>query len=144
MRQRAWIVASKKDQTTVSYIHGFLQRAALALVLGVGLTATAGAHHSYAMFDKNKPLTVAGTVTKIEWKNPHAYLVVSAAAADGQMQRYLLEASSPNELLRWGWKANTVKVGDKVTVDLFMLKNGKPGGLLFKLTTKDGAVYHAH
>ncbi|MEP7310989.1 MAG: DUF6152 family protein [Pseudomonadota bacterium] len=122
----------------------FVKGAAIAAVLACTPLAPASAHHSYSMFDKNKPLTISGVVSRVEWKNPHTYFVVDAPAPDGKMQRYLLEGSSPNELIRWGWKPNTIKVGDKVTVDLYLLRDGRPGGLFFKLTTAAGAVFHAH
>lgn len=102
------------------------------------------AHHSYAMFDKNKKITIKGVVSKIEWTNPHVSVFVKTIDSKGKTVTYWLECSSPNELKRWGWKINSVKQGEKVTVELFALKDGRAGGLLYKLTGPDGKQYHAH
>lgn len=101
------------------------------------------AHHSFAMFDQTKPLTIKGTVGKLQWRNPHTYLSIKVKDASGKTMDYVLEGSSPNELLRWGWKLDSVKVGDIVTVQIYPLRDGRPGGLLFKVTTADGKSYHA-
>lgn len=126
----------------------FTAKAALALglsaIAATGPGVPVSAHHSYAMFDRKQPLTLTGRVTQVQWKNPHAYVFMEARGPDGVTRRYLLECSSPNELVRWGWKANTVKSGDIITADLYMLRDGRPGGLLFKMTTADGKAYHAH
>src|SRR5689334_21860025 len=74
------------------------------------------AHHSFAMFDKNNPTKVKGTISKVEWMNPHAYLFVDVVGEGGATRQYAIECSSPNELKRFGWKASSVKVGDTVTV----------------------------
>ena len=118
--------------------------AGLVAVAAVGPSLPTSAHHSYAMFDRNKPLTLTGRVMQVQWQNPHAYVFLEASGPDGVTRRYLLECSSPNELVRWGWRANTVKSGDIITADLYMLRDGRPGGLLFKMTTADGTAYHAH
>jgi hypothetical protein len=110
----------------------------LALSLGAGQEAVA--HHSFAMFDKTRFLTIKGTVRKIEWANPHAYLHVEVPEGNGESKQYSIECSSPNELSRWGWKINTVKVGDQVTVALYPLRNGERGGLLFSVTLANGTV----
>jgi len=89
----------------------FLRAAGLALAILA--TVPAEAHHSFAMFDKTKLVSIKGSVSKVEWTNPHAYLFVVNPAAPTKI--YAFECSSPNELNRWGWKANTIKVGDTVT-----------------------------
>ena len=82
--------------------------------------------------------TVAGTVTKFDWTNPHVYIELAVADAKGGTGRYTIECASPNVLTRVGWKFNTVKVGDKVSALINPLRNGQPGGMLETLTTPDG------
>ncbi len=112
------------------------------MLVFVGLAASqyAQAHHSFAMFDQSKFSTVKGTVRKIEWANPHTYLYVEVPDSNGGSVLYAIECASPNILNRWGWKINTVKVGDQVTVGLYPLRNGERGGLLFSVTLANGTV----
>ena len=104
----------------------------------------ASAHHSFAMFDKNHFITKEGTVSRIEWANPHVYLFVAVADEHGATKTYALEGSSPNELSRWGWKKNTLNVGELVSVGFFPLRDGRPGGLIFSVTQADGVVLKAN
>src|ERR671937_797245 len=92
---------------------------AVTVVAGLFLaTATAMAHHSFAAeFDANQPINLKGTVTKIEWMNPHTYFYIDVAEQDGQTVNWGLEMGSPNGLMRAGWTRNTLKVGDVVTVE---------------------------
>ena len=81
-------------------------------------TATAIAHHSFAAeFDANQKLELKGTVTKIEWMNPHTYFYIDVAEPDGSTVNWGLEMGSPNGLMRAGWTRNTLKVGDIVSVE---------------------------
>jgi Family of unknown function (DUF6152) len=93
--------------------------AALAVVVGFALgTASAMAHHSFAAeFDAGQPINLKGTVTKIEWMNPHTYFYIDVAEPSGQTINWGLEMGSPNGLMRAGWTRNTLKVGDVVTVE---------------------------
>ena len=96
------------------------------------------AHHSFAMFDAVNRITLEGTVTKFEWTNPHAYIELDVADPSGGVKHYTIECASPNVLTRVGWKFNELKAGDKVTLLVNPLKNGKNGGMLERATLADG------
>jgi hypothetical protein len=87
------------------------------------LAISAYAHHPFAAeYDWKKPVTLTGTVTKIEWTNPHAYLYMDANDPNGQMQHWTLEMGSPAALTHAGWDRNMLKMGDQITVDGWLSK----------------------
>jgi hypothetical protein len=101
--------------------------AALALVL---LTAAAArAHHSFeAEYDSRRPITLTGVVTKVDWINPHAYVFIDAKGTDGTVKNYRVEMGPPYALVRGGWKRDTLKIGDTVTVEgAAIAKDGSNG-----------------
>ncbi len=113
-------------------------RTLCVLVVGA-LTSVPGgawAHHSFAMFDQTKQVSVTGTVRDFEWTNPHAFIEVE----DAQGKTWGIELNSPNNLVRQGWKRDVMKPGDKVTVTLNPLRDGRPGGLFNAVTLPDGRV----
>jgi hypothetical protein len=88
--------------------------AAIAMVLGA---ATARAHHSVAAeFDASKPITFKGTIKKVDWTNPHIYTSVETKTPDGKSIVYRVEGGPPNSLFRQGWRKDSLKVGQEVTV----------------------------
>jgi len=103
-------------------------KAAFALLIaGVGLLAPAAAlaHHSFAAeYDVKKPVTLKGTVSKVEWTNPHARFYIDVKDESGTVQTWNLELASPNVLSRNGWNRHTLNVGDQVTVEGSQAKDG--------------------
>lgn len=76
------------------------------------------AHHSFdAEYDANKPITITGVVTKLDWANPHAFVYLDSKAPNGETKRYKIEMGPPYALVRGGWKRDTLKIGDTVTVE---------------------------
>jgi hypothetical protein len=117
-------------------------RAPLALICALVLSVTAPlvAHHSIsAEFDTSKPITFTGTVKKIEWTNPHTYTNVEAKGSDGKMVVYRVEGGPPNTLFRQGWRKDTLKVGDTVTVSGIRAKSPTSTNIgQATITTADG------
>ena len=100
----------------------------LAAVLGLAVFATsASAHHSFAAeYDNNKQVTVKGVVQKVAWVNPHAYVFIDVTDEGGKVTTWAFESLSPNALARQGWSRNSLKVGETVTVNGYLAKDGKP------------------
>lgn len=98
------------------------------LVMAIGFLAAAAslsAHHSFAAeYDGTKPITVTGTVTKVEWTNPHARIYVDVKDEKGVVTNWNFELGGPLQLNRLGWKRNSVKAGDEVKVDGYLAKDG--------------------
>ena len=113
------------------------QIASLALV-AAALAVPALAHHSFAMFDNTRSITLHGKVALYQWTNPHAYLEIDADQPDGGTRHFTLEMTSINMMSRGGWTSRTVKRGDEVTAIVAPLRDGRPGGLLLELTLPDG------
>jgi hypothetical protein len=103
-----------------------MKRTALVLAMVAScVCATAQAHHPFAAeFDRHKPLTLEGVVTKIEWQNPHVRFYLDVPDASGAVVKWELELGSPNGLLRAGWTRNSLQVGQKVVVSGFLAKDG--------------------
>ena len=116
--------------------------AILAAVTGAALAFApqASAHHSYAMFDMQATKTLAGTVKDFEWTNPHTWLWVYVTNASGAQEQWGIEGMSPNFLGRRGWSRNTLKPGDKITLDIHPLRNGERGGSFLSVTLPSGKV----
>ena len=102
------------------------------------LAVSAAAHHSFAMFDNSRSITLHGKVTLFQWTNPHAYLEVDADQPGGETKHFTLEMTSINMMSRGGWTSRTVKAGDVVTVVVAPLRDGQPGGLVLEVTLPDG------
>jgi hypothetical protein len=110
------------------------------LLAAAMLTAwPAGAHHSFAIYEKSKVLTLKGTVKTFQWTNPHVvvWLLVQPEGG-GEPQEWGLETTSPGVLTRSGWTRNSIKAGDQVTVEFSPLRDGTHGGGLSSVTLPSG------
>jgi len=117
-----------------------LKSACMGGVLLAAATA-ACAHHSYAMFDTTRQVTVTGTVRTLEWASPHVWLWIEVPDGKGGSEPYGFETVSPAQIQRdYGWDKNVMHVGDKVTVVFAPLRSGKNGGELEKVTLESGRV----
>jgi hypothetical protein len=97
------------------------------------------AHHSFAAeFDANSPIELTGTVTKVEWANPHTFFYIDVTTPQGEVEGWALEMGSPNGLMRRGWTRDSMKIGDVVTVTGSRAKNGSFKGNARAVTLSTG------
>jgi len=113
----------------------------LAAALALAAVLPAWAHHSHAMFDHAKELTVTGKVTEFVFRNPHVFLYIDVRADNGEAQTYWVEMSNIPNMIKRGIVQSTFKPGDVVTVRLNPLKDGRPGGNYLTITAADGRTY---
>lgn len=109
--------------------------------IALGVASPAFPHHSHAMFDHTKPVTVTGTVKEFLFRNPHVYLYVDVKNERGEVVTYWIEMSNLQNMIKQGINQRTVKVGDVVTVTMHPLKDGRPGGNYETMTTADGRSF---
>ena len=111
----------------------------LAIVAAtLGAATPAEAHHSFNMFALDKLVTVEGTVKDYQYKMPHVWLYVLTPKANGAPEEWGFECHSPNLVARKGWKINTIKAGDKITVVMHPMKDGSKAGSVVRVVLADG------
>ncbi len=118
-----------------------MNRPIAAMILGGVALASVPvlAHHSFAMFDQRKVMTLEGTVHEFQWTNPHSFIELDVPNG-GKAQRWSIELNSPNNLTRQGWKRTSLKAGEKISVRIAPLRDGRAGGLFLDLKKSDGKV----
>ena len=110
--------------------------AGVALLMSV---APALAHHSFAtQYDINKPVEMKGAITKVEWTNPHARFYIDVRDEKGEVTNWNFEMASPNVLVRNGWKPNTLKIGDQVTVGGYLARTAPRMAIAGTITDANG------
>jgi hypothetical protein len=115
-----------------------MTRTLAVLALVVAAVTDAQAHHSSAMYDQQKTLTLRGVVTQLRWTSPHVNVSVLADSGRGQaVVAWVLEATSPGNLMRAGWTRTSIKVGDRVSVVVAPLRDGTHGGWCRGVTLLD-------
>ena len=115
-----------------------LKTVSLAAVTLCAFAAPALAHHSFAMFDADKTVTMKGTVKELEWTNPHSWLRIMVVDQAGKTVQWGLEMGPPARQIQRGWKPDSLRPGDSVTVNIHPLRDGSRGGQLVNATLPDG------
>jgi hypothetical protein len=120
--------------------HSSLSRAAsflLATALMLGAATAIQAHHSFAaQYDSNKPVTMNGVVTKVEWTNPHVYIYVDVTDQSQKVSNWAFEMGPPHMLQKAGWKRNNLKIGEEVQVDGWLARDGSNSANARRVTRK--------
>jgi Family of unknown function (DUF6152) len=102
-------------------------------------SSAATAHHSTAMFDMQHTVKLTGIVTQFDWTNPHTFIWLEVLdTTHGTTESWSIEGMSPNYLSRNGWTRHTLKPGDKIAMELHLLKDGRKGGFCATVTLQDG------
>ncbi len=128
-------------RNTVTYRIGITL---FAVLLGAGISLGAEgakAHHSFAMFDPEKIVTIEGTITSYDWRQPHVWVDVMVPQPSGEAIRWGGESQSPGILSRRGWRHDSIKAGDNVIMVVHPMRDGTPGGQVLKISVSDGRVF---
>jgi hypothetical protein len=111
-----------------------------AAVVALALSAPAASHHSGAMFDQSRTVTLVGTVAEFEWTSPHVWIRINVPQSSGQVENWGVESFNPMSLSRQGWKANSFKPGDKVELKVHPSKDGRPFAQFVGAKLNDGTI----
>ena len=122
----------------------FVLRLIAGVLVAPVLCTTADAHHSFSMFDRDRTTVIAGVVKEFQWTNPHTWIQLTVTGADGKQTEWSLEGGSPGILGRNGWKRTSLKAGERITVEIYPLKSGEPGGSFIEITRADGSKLYYH
>jgi Family of unknown function (DUF6152) len=106
----------------------------------LAMAGTALAHHSGAMFERDKQVELVGTIVTFSWTNPHSWIEIEVPNASGGSDKWGVECNSPNNMARQGWRSTTLKPGDQVTVTVHPLRSGEKGGRFISVKLADGTV----
>ena len=112
-------------------------------VAGIAVAAFAVpalAHHSFAMFDASKTMTLEGSIKEFQWTNPHAWIMLNVNNAQGQAEQWAIELNGPSGLVRDGWKPKTLTPGMPVSVTIHPLHDGTNGGQFLSVKLPDGSM----
>jgi hypothetical protein len=116
---------------------------ALAGLAAALIGFSASAHHSTAMFDWGKEKKLEGVIDKFQWTQPHTFIWVKVPGKGGKEEQFGLEGMSPSWLGRHEWSSRSLQVGQKVAIDYYPLRDGRPGGFFVRVKTPDGKVLEA-
>ncbi len=123
----------------------------LLISLNLLVVPSAGAHHSFAMFDNQSEMWLEGTITLFQWTNPHTFIHIlveprdeDGNLIDGEAVEWSLEGGSPNILARNGWKRTSLETGEEVRILIYPLKDGNAGGTFLEIHKQDGTVLYYH
>src|SRR5262249_10259886 len=119
---------------------GFVSGVAAIFIAVLLVAESAGPHHPPRLFGRSKRSTLTGTVKEVSWENPPPAIQLSVPNGKGGVDTWGVEMNSPNNLVKQGWKSNTVKFGDKVSVVVNPLRAGEHGGLFVSIKLADGRV----
>jgi hypothetical protein len=119
-----------------------MRKLLVASAFMLALVVPALAHHSPAAFDRTKEVKLVGTVKEFRWQNPHTWIEVLVPNEKGEEVLWGVELTSPTYLIRAGWKSNTIKPGDKVTVVGNPVRTGEPSAIFVSLTLADGRTLY--
>ena len=114
------------------------RRLMVCVALACAFTMPVVAHHSPAAFDRTRRVTLVGTVKEFRWQNPHTWIEVLVPNEQGEEVLWGIELTSPTYLVRAGWKSNTIRPGDKVTIVGNPVRSGEPSAIFVSLTLADG------
>jgi hypothetical protein len=109
-----------------------------SIALVIAMAASTLAHHSFAVYDHTRTVTLRGTVTRFQWTNPHGFIELDVTQDDGTVKHFTVELTSINMMQRVGWRSNMIKAGDKIKVVAAPLLNGDPVALGLEVVLADG------
>jgi hypothetical protein len=111
----------------------------LTLIALISMATPSIAHHSFAMFDRSRTVTLQGTVKEVQWANPHTWIqLVVNGDGDADTSEWGIEAGSPNMMVRQGWKSHTLKAGDRISLQAHPMLDGRKIASLVSVTFSDG------
>jgi hypothetical protein len=114
----------------------------LFCVAALAFAGTCDAHHSFAMFDRTKTVTLQGTVKEFQWTNPHCFIQLLVPSPDGP-EEWSIEMHSPGAIYRRGWRPGTLKGGEKVTIVIHPVRDGTRGGQIVSATDSSGRTLYS-